>query len=45
MIKREIKIDEITYTVRATTVNGLDEAERMLKRALKQTKKQNKEEE
>lgn len=45
MIKREIKIDEITYTVRATTVNGLDEAVRMLKRTLKQTKKQNKEEE
>ena len=45
MIKRKVKIGEITYTIRATTLTGLEDAERMLKKSLKRMKKQNKEEE
>ena len=44
MIKRKVKIGEITYTIRATTLLGLEDAERMLKKSLKRMKKQNKEE-
>ena len=40
MIKREVTIDEITYTVRSTTTKGVDDAVRMLKRSLKKTKKE-----
>jgi hypothetical protein len=39
MIKREVTISGITYTVRATTLKGVEDGIKMLKRALKQTKK------
>ena len=41
MIKREVTIDSITYTVRSTTVQGVEDAIRMLKKSLKKTKKEN----
>ncbi len=39
MKSKEIKIDGITYKVSASTDRGIKDAERMLKRSLKQTKK------
>lgn len=39
MIKTEVKIDGITYTVRATTEAGIKSAIRALKKAVKQNKK------
>jgi hypothetical protein len=39
MKKKEVKIDGITYTVSASTERGVKDAERMLKRSLKQIKK------
>lgn len=39
MIKKEVKIDGITYTVSATTNAGVKDGIRMLKKSLKQTKK------
>jgi hypothetical protein len=40
MIKTDIKIDGITYTVRATTEAGIKDAIRAIKKAVKQNKKQ-----
>jgi len=40
MKSKEIKIDGITYKVSASTDRGVKDAERMLKKSLKQTKKQ-----
>ena len=39
MKSKEIKIDGITYKVSASTDRGVKDAERMLKKSLKQTKK------
>jgi len=39
MIKTEVKIDGITYTVRATTEAGIKSAIRAVKKAVKQIKK------
>lgn len=39
MIKQEVKIDGITYTVRATTEAGIKSAIRAVKKAVKQIKK------
>jgi len=39
MKSKEIKIDGITYKVSASTDRGIKDAERMLKKSLKQTKK------
>ena len=44
MIKKEVKIKGITYHVSANTEEGANSAIRMLKRSLKEVKKQNKEE-
>ena len=43
MIKTEIKIDGITYTVRSTSEAGIKDAIRAIKKAVKQNKKQDKE--
>ena len=40
MQKREITIKGITYTVRATTEQGVEDAIRMLKKSLKQNKEE-----
>jgi hypothetical protein len=40
MIKSEVTIKGITYTVRATTEAGIKDAIRAIKRAVKQNKKQ-----
>jgi len=43
MIKKEVKIKGITYKVSSNTEEGLASAITMLKRSLKEVKKQNKE--
>jgi len=45
MIKREVTIEGITYVVRATSTKGVDDGVRMLKRSLKRSKKEDKENE
>ena len=42
MTKRTVIINDITYTIRATTSNGIDEAIDMLRRSVKQLEKQKK---
>ena len=39
MKKKQITIDDITYTVSATTAAGVKDGIRMLKKSLKQNKK------
>ena len=40
MIKKSVKISGITYTVSASTEKGVEDGIKMLKKSLKQTKKQ-----
>tara|TARA_R110000803_G_scaffold93909_1_gene161390 strand:+ start:72 stop:215 length:144 start_codon:yes stop_codon:yes gene_type:complete len=40
MIRQEVKIKGITYQVSSSTQQGVDDAIRMLKRSLKEVKKQ-----
>lgn len=39
MIKKSVKINNITYTVSASTERGVEDGIKMLKKSLKQTKK------
>lgn len=39
MKSKEVKIQGITYTVKATTEKGVEDGIRMLKKSLKQSKK------
>jgi hypothetical protein len=45
MITQEVKIKGITYQVSSSTQQGIDSAITMLKKSLKQIKKQDKEDE
>jgi hypothetical protein len=45
MIRQEVKIKGITYQVSSSTQQGIDSAIIMLKKSLKQIKKQDKEDE